>query len=279
MTKIYIVSADHVSAKYQLTNVRFAVDSHEESGRVGFRAAAHGNPDEYWASLANFGCGRSCSTAEKAIRDLLAANGCTNIRINEEQPAAFPLAAAEFPDFDLSTLPAVPAEWRETSWHNDTCPSFMAYEQGETQIRVFVDYADTAKREHADGQRFVVCVDTEKGSELEEGFDDWQEVLDVVAAHSAAPASIGLKVKLAMEFGHEIQAALSTADFRAACDANKAEPVNSDVCHSHDYCDANECMIAAFKAVEGRDSVASSARDAELINDAWAIAKAADFFA
>lgn len=190
----------------------------------------------------------------------------------------FPVLKAEFPDFDVSTLPLIPPHFTETSWHNDACPSFMAFEEGETQIRIFIDYAKPEKRE-CHGGRFVVCVDTERGSEINESYDSWVEALDCVAAFSAKPASMGLKVKLAKVFGSEVQAALSRAEFREMTDANKAEPDDSDVCHTHDYCDANELMISAFKTVEGRNPVSASPRDAELINDAWAIAKAADFFA
>lgn len=34
MSKVYIVSANHVSPTYRLDKVRFAVDSHDETGRV-----------------------------------------------------------------------------------------------------------------------------------------------------------------------------------------------------------------------------------------------------
>jgi hypothetical protein len=49
------------------------------------------------------------------------------------------MLAAEFPDYDLATLPEIPADWEESSWHNDACPSFMA--RGDL-LHIFVDYAD-----------------------------------------------------------------------------------------------------------------------------------------
>lgn len=41
----------------------------------------------------------------------------------------------EFPDFDPATMPEIPSNWTDTSWDNDTCPSFAAQEN----ITVFVD--------------------------------------------------------------------------------------------------------------------------------------------
>jgi len=97
-----------------------------------------------------------------------------------------------------------------------------------------------------------------------------------------APVSIHDKIGLAKLFGEQVQAALSPTQFRAMVDANKADDPLSPVCHSHDYCDANVLMGAAWLDMFGSefpfaDDAADS--DMELWNDAWAIAKAADFFA
>ncbi|TGT90867.1 MULTISPECIES: hypothetical protein [unclassified Mesorhizobium] len=96
-------------------------------------------------------------------------------------------------------------------------------------------------------------------------------------------ATIQEKIKLARAFGSLIQGELSPRQFRAMCDANKAEPEDSGVCHSHDYVDANMTMLAAFQATFNRDpaflSDSEETADLQLWNDAWAIAKAADFFA
>lgn len=89
---------------------------------------------------------------------------------------------------------------------------------------------------------------------------------------------IAWKIKLAREFGSRIQEALTPHQFRDMVDRNKAEAFDT-VCHSHDFCDANVYMAEAFEAVMGRENDVSCARDADLWNDAWTIAKAADFFA
>jgi hypothetical protein len=38
----------------------------------------------------------------------------------------FELLRREFPDFPLESLPEIPADWDDQSWHNDACPSFEA---------------------------------------------------------------------------------------------------------------------------------------------------------
>ncbi|MER9524025.1 hypothetical protein NKI96_10615 [Mesorhizobium sp. M0292] len=96
-------------------------------------------------------------------------------------------------------------------------------------------------------------------------------------------STIQEKIKLAREFGSMMQAELSPRQFRAMCDANKAEPEDSGICHSHDYVDANMVMLAAFQETFGREPFflnnPKDTIDLEVWNDAWAIAKAADFFA
>ena len=87
------------------------------------------------------------------------------------------------------------------------------------------------------------------------------------------------KIGLAKLFGEKVQEALSVAEFRAAVDANKSEGPQSGVCHTHDYCDANMLMAAAWQEFFGSEPDVSKEEDTLIWNDAWEIAKAADFFA
>lgn len=94
-------------------------------------------------------------------------------------------------------------------------------------------------------------------------------------------ATIQEKIRLARAFGAGMQT-LSVSDFREMIDRNKTE-TDEGICHSHDYCDANMVMHEAFAETFGRDSLDATNgmtdEDIETWNDAWAIAKAADFFA
>lgn len=192
--------------------------------------------------------------------------------------------AREFPDFDLSTLPAIPDDWQDTSWHNDTCPSFEVL----PQWHVYIDYADTALREFPDSPtRFslqAVRADGEFFTLLDT--NDWQAVLDRVGLQKRIPsldatdAATMDKVRLAREFGSKVQEELSRADFRAVLELNRND---STACHTHDFCDANMVMLEAFKVTFEREpeflTNPDETADLALWNDAWQIAKAAEFFA
>ena len=84
----------------------------------------------------------------------------------------------EFPDFDPSTMPAIPQNWEDTSWHNDACPSFNT---GKGRV-VFVDFSDLSLREFDGGKRFTVQADPEIHDHNETFLetDDWAEVLSFV---------------------------------------------------------------------------------------------------
>lgn len=88
----------------------------------------------------------------------------------------------EFPDFAASTMPAIPADWDDISWHNDACPSF----QTPNGLRVFVDYSDPAQREfQRHGERFNVQRENENGeSDMLLATDDWQQVIAVVLSEA-----------------------------------------------------------------------------------------------
>ena len=60
---------------------------------------------------------------------------------------------SEFPDYPLADLPAMPEGFADSSWHNDTCPSYLDEASG---LQVFMDYADVNKREYDGGLRFSV---------------------------------------------------------------------------------------------------------------------------
>lgn len=90
------------------------------------------------------------------------------------------------------------------------------------------------------------------------------------------------KIGLARIFGEKVQEALTVGQFRAMIDRNKTQDPLSPVCHSHDFCDANVLMGDAWQEMFGQPfPMADDATETEMEiwNDAWAIAKAADFFA
>jgi len=96
----------------------------------------------------------------------------------------FALMAKEFPEFDQSTLPAIPTDWIDNSWHNDASPSFVIE---AARVQVFINEANESEREIA-GERFhVLSTDDATLDHDLLSTNDWQEVLTLVterAAHS-----------------------------------------------------------------------------------------------
>lgn len=83
--------------------------------------------------------------------------------------------STEFPDFVMDVV--VPSDFKDTSWRNDVCPSFMAH-----GLCLWIDYKEPEKRE-MQGKRFaIVTVDEEqqRGETLIET-DDWSEVIAKIA--------------------------------------------------------------------------------------------------
>lgn len=91
--------------------------------------------------------------------------------------SAFPNTAREFPDFDQTTLPAIPAGFEDVSWHNDSCPSFLNEKAG---LIIFTDYADPALREFEEGPRFNLNTWDNGNCDTLRESDDWQDILDAI---------------------------------------------------------------------------------------------------
>lgn len=81
---------------------------------------------------------------------------------------------------------------------------------------------------------------------------------------------------LGSEFSIVLREWLTPEQLREIDRLNAAEPEGSSVCHSHDFCDANEAMIEAL----GRFNIEPDLQDETqiaLINAAWDSAKAVGF--
>lgn len=93
--------------------------------------------------------------------------------------------------------------------------------------------------------------------------------------------------KLAREFSAELVREIGIDKARAAAKLNDESP-GAAWCASHDFCDANEVMLTAFKTVTGREfslnfdetspDFKQTERDNDLINAAWSEAKKNRFY-
>lgn len=76
----------------------------------------------------------------------------------------------EFPTFDPATMPDIPFDWKDTSWKNDSCPSFAVTED----ITVYIDFLDFQEREFPMSNRFSI----HHHGEPIVGMNTWEEVLN-----------------------------------------------------------------------------------------------------
>lgn len=73
---------------------------------------------------------------------------------------------------------------------------------------------------------------------------------------------------IAVAFDRLLRCAIAPADYDRVIELNRAEP-NPHVCHSHDFCDANEVMAEAFEDWTGSEPRPDSDEDTSLWNNAW----------
>ncbi len=81
---------------------------------------------------------------------------------------------------------------------------------------------------------------------------------------------------LAAEFCNQLALQLSGPDLAEAVRRNTLAAL-CDVCHTHDFCDANMVMYDAWHAHLGEDMDLQNDAHIALWNNAWRIAKAAEF--
>lgn len=88
----------------------------------------------------------------------------------------------EFPDFDASTMPEIPADFIDQSWHNDVCPSFY---NEKLSMTLYVDYADKQLREFTNSERFTLTVIGNDNDEVifETSSDDYDYILSAIALY------------------------------------------------------------------------------------------------
>jgi hypothetical protein len=82
--------------------------------------------------------------------------------------------------------------------------------------------------------------------------------------------------KLALAFSRTLWTWLRTERMTEVIQRNRAQ-ADKSICHSHDFCDANMAMDAAFQEVLGDSYLNFGPAEEELWDPAWDLAKANDF--
>jgi hypothetical protein len=96
----------------------------------------------------------------------------------------------------------------------------------------------------------------------------------IPATKLAPPVSVDKKQaeELALRFANTLREEIGPRNFATMKKRNaKVDRKKESVCHSHDFCDANMTMYAAFQEVTGRETVYGD-NDTALWNTAWDIA-------
>lgn len=83
-----------------------------------------------------------------------------------------------------------------------------------------------------------------------------------------------MKEELAKEFSRLLREELPNNDFKKLVKLEKQRILKKDnpnICHSHDFCDANAIMLTALETVIGRMPVVSvlEPEDMQLMHVAW----------
>jgi hypothetical protein len=90
-----------------------------------------------------------------------------------------------FPDFGELDI-QVPANFNDTSYKNDTCPSFSStkFSNGSSLV-LFVDYKGVEKREYEDTKRFILVLRDEEDTYVKDLVltDDYAEILKAIAEY------------------------------------------------------------------------------------------------
>jgi hypothetical protein len=171
----------------------------------------------------------------------------------------WPVMAREFPDFDQSTLPPIPAGAIETSWRNDQCPSFRL----PSGLYLFVDYLSRDLREFPES--FRLCV---KPLHASGGTEDCFDVESDYAALYQWAAD-AFPVILARNFDAHLRHELGAKLYAETVQKNRTDAYSWPVCASHDECDANMVMLAAFEEILGEGPDIGDAAVMETWGDAW----------
>ena len=129
----------------------------------------------------------------------------------------------QFPDFDVSSLPAIPPHWCDESWHNDAAPSFRCED-----YRIYVDHKDPSDREVDGAARFAVHFDQNEQvsspARLVIETDDWSEVLSTILGQTFADACF-------KSFSDEQMSQIRSR--------NASQAYAGSVCATHDFADAD----------------------------------------
>lgn len=163
----------------------------------------------------------------------------------------------------------MPEGFKDATWHNDICPSMI---NEELNVRIWIEPNNPKNREHPNVKQFALTNGQQSHYETFIETNDYNEILKELKF-------LRKYTKLANKFSEVLQEWLTDDMIQEINRRNDLEP-NENICHSHDFCDANEAMLEAmdrldidwiFADEEGKG------KQTDLLNKAWDRAKANNF--
>ena len=161
-------------------------------------------------------------------------------------------------------------DWEDISWHNNECPSFRNEKLG---LDVWVNFKDLDNGVKAYAVDRVEPDGSYIGTPICSNFlcDIGGFIRDEERKYNKK------KNALARMFSRILSRTLLNSDMVKVVKMNSEEK-DRNICHSHDYIDANMVMAEAFKKIVGKNPVPSSERDCILWSEAWDLAKSKSFY-
>lgn len=109
---------------------------------------------------------------------------------------------------------------------------------------------------------------------MDEGATEREAIAALIAADESAP----IADRIAAAFAVQLFSDIGAADMGQVRGRNASPAYHWPICASHDFCDANETMAAAFLEVMGRDILPDddsgmTDSDCALWGQSWSIAK------
>jgi hypothetical protein len=155
----------------------------------------------------------------------------------------------------------------DDSYGGDTCPKLS-----NNVFTLFVDYADLDRRElNCASQNVFGLFNRNQEGELNPIFstNKAQDVIEHVEMWLKwASRDLNERAKvISWLFDYKLRCCLGHAKYNQVLKLNRAEQ-NPNVCHSHDFIDANEVMLEVFQDLDGHCDVNDDKQNAEW-NAAW----------
>lgn len=129
----------------------------------------------------------------------------------------------------------VPEGFVDFTWFNDASPSMFSE---QFDLRIWVNYLNKEDREW--NVDYLFAVSSDLYPRTWHSSNDWEEILEFVETMKE-------DIRYADAFSAVIRSCLTEAELEEVNRRNRFQ-LDHNICHSHDFCDANQAFIDAMEA-------------------------------